>query len=118
MVYHEARRMNAGRKCHDSARFVAHFRRTPRLDFGQAGWQNGRNWFDMTDITAELAKKTAQKGEKDRTVPPQNPTLDCRYGRIGISAVAAAALYQGSAKNPAYAPASSNWRHRLAEAAA
>ena len=31
--------------------------------------------------------------------------LDARYGKIGISAVAAAVRYQGEAKNPAYAPA-------------
>jgi hypothetical protein len=30
--------------------------------------------------------------------------LDRRYGKIGISAVAAALRYQGDAKNPAYAP--------------
>jgi hypothetical protein len=32
--------------------------------------------------------------------------LDARYGKIGISAVAAALRYSGDAKNPAYAPAS------------
>jgi hypothetical protein len=31
--------------------------------------------------------------------------LQQSYGEIGISAVAAAVLYQGAAKNPAYAPA-------------
>lgn len=31
--------------------------------------------------------------------------LDARYGKIGISAVAAALRYGGDAKNPAYAPA-------------
>ena len=30
--------------------------------------------------------------------------LDGRYGKIGISAVAAALQYQSDAKNPAYAP--------------
>jgi hypothetical protein len=30
--------------------------------------------------------------------------LDRRYGRIGISAVAAALTYKGDSKNPAYAP--------------
>ena len=30
--------------------------------------------------------------------------LDGRYGKIGISAVAAALPYQSDAKNPAYAP--------------
>ena len=32
------------------------------------------------------------------------PSLDRRYGKIGISAVAAALPYQSDAKNPAYAP--------------
>jgi hypothetical protein len=31
--------------------------------------------------------------------------LDARYGKIGISAVAAALRYPSEAKNPAYAPA-------------
>lgn len=31
--------------------------------------------------------------------------LDARYGKIGISAVAAALRYNGDSKNPAYAPA-------------
>ena len=32
------------------------------------------------------------------------PSLDRRYGKIGISAVAAALPYQSDAKNTAYAP--------------
>jgi hypothetical protein len=32
-------------------------------------------------------------------------SLDCRYGKIGISAVAAAVRYQSEPKNMAYAPA-------------
>ncbi len=36
-------------------------------------------------------------------------SLDGRYRQIGISAVAAAVLYQGVAKNPAYAPAPIDW---------
>ena len=47
------------------------------------------------------------------------PSLDRRYGKIGISAVAAALPYQSDAKNPAYAPVVP--RHdekRLAEMAA
>jgi hypothetical protein len=31
--------------------------------------------------------------------------LDARYGKIGISAVAAALRYRSDAKNPVYAPA-------------
>jgi hypothetical protein len=37
--------------------------------------------------------------------PTEVTTLDGRYGKIGISAVAAAVRYNGDAKNPAYAPA-------------
>jgi len=44
-----------------------------------------------------------------RKAPPKAksvvPSLDCRYGKIGISAVAAAMRYQSEPKNPAYAPA-------------
>ena len=35
---------------------------------------------------------------------PEVPNLDCRYGKIGISAVAAAMRYQSEPKNMAYAP--------------
>jgi hypothetical protein len=36
---------------------------------------------------------------------PEVQSLDCRYGKIGISAVAAAMRYQSEPKNMAYAPA-------------
>jgi hypothetical protein len=72
----------------------------------------------MSDTSAELAKKTNQNSQDDCKVPRDDTTLDCRYGQIGISAVAAAARYQGSAKNPAYAPTSNKWRDRLADVAA
>ena len=45
--------------------------------------------------------------------------LDGRYGKIGISAVAAALPYQSDAKNPAYAPVvprDDQWRSELATA--
>jgi hypothetical protein len=35
---------------------------------------------------------------------PEVQSLDCRYGKIGISAVAAAMRYQSERKNLAYAP--------------
>jgi len=44
---------------------------------------------------------------------PEVPSLDCRYGKIGISAVAAAMRYQSERKNMAYAPVtprSDRWR--------
>ncbi len=72
----------------------------------------------MTDVPADLAKKTNPNNGNDRRVTSESTALDRRYGQIGISAVAAAARYQGSAKNPAYAPASNKWRDLFAEAAA
>jgi hypothetical protein len=47
---------------------------------------------------AELQNKKQQQAGSER------PDLDARYGRIGISAVAAAARYQHEYRNPAYAP--------------
>jgi hypothetical protein len=72
----------------------------------------------MQNVTAEMAKKIAQNKGSNRKAHGETTALASRYGQIGISAVAAAARYQGGAKNPAYAPASSQWRHRFAEAAA
>jgi len=72
----------------------------------------------MQDVAADSAKKTAQNRDHERRVPGESTALDSCYGRIGISAVAAAARYQGGAKNPAYAPTSNSWRDRIAEAAA
>ena len=44
--------------------------------------------------------------------------LDARFGKIGISAVAAALRYQSDAKNPAYAPAAEPVSNRFEEAVA
>jgi hypothetical protein len=71
----------------------------------------------MQEVSAALAKKTKQKQDNDRKIRSEAALTGC-YGQIGISAVVAAVRYQGSAKNPAYAPVSSQWRDRLAEAAA
>jgi hypothetical protein len=72
----------------------------------------------MQQASAEMAKKISQKRANDRKIHSEGIVLARCYGQIGISAVAAAARYQGSAKNPAYAPTSSKWRDRIAEAAA
>jgi hypothetical protein len=72
----------------------------------------------MQHASAEMAKKISQTKSNDRKTPGEGMALAGRYGQIGISAVVAAVRYQGSAKNPAYAPTSSQWRHRIAEAAA
>jgi hypothetical protein len=53
----------------------------------------------------------------NRKAPPKTQSevqsLDSRYGRIGISAVAAAVRYQSEQKNMAYAPVApggNRWR--------
>ncbi len=71
----------------------------------------------MKDVTADTAKKTMQKTERAGKLSYESTALDRRYGQIGISAVAAAARYQGGAKNPAYAPVESKWYDRIGEAA-
>ncbi len=71
----------------------------------------------MTKVAAETAKKTGQNANKSRKGSIECAALDRCYGQIGISAVAAALRYQGSAKNPAYAPAEMTWDDRAADAA-
>jgi hypothetical protein len=44
--------------------------------------------------------------------------LDPRFGKVGISAVAAAMRYRGEQKNQAYAPAARNGGEHTEEAAA
>ena len=44
--------------------------------------------------------------------------LDPRFGKIGISAVAAALCYRSETKNPAYAPAAEPVNSRFEEAVA
>lgn len=63
-----------------------------------------------------MAKKTVQTSTTlDKSA--DETALDRCYGQIGISAVAAAARYQGGAKNPAYAPVAHRWQDRSEEAA-
>jgi hypothetical protein len=57
-------------------------------------WERGST---MKDVSANSASQPAKFSD-------QPIALQLCYGRIGISAVAAAARYQGGAKNPAYAP--------------
>jgi hypothetical protein len=78
----------------------------------------------MRDAAAKTAKKTAQKIAQKTIVAKGNAkdsaketALHRRYGAIGISAVAAAARYQGAAKNPAYAPVAHGWFEPADEAA-
>jgi hypothetical protein len=57
----------------------------------------------MQDASANVAKKIGNP-RKPVKASDQNTALHLCYGKIGISAVAAAVRYQGGAKNPAYAP--------------
>jgi hypothetical protein len=70
----------------------------------------------MKDIAAQAAKKTTQS-RQNAGHSQENLALDRRYGQIGISAVAAAARYQGAGKNEAYAPVELKWDDRSGEAA-
>jgi hypothetical protein len=70
----------------------------------------------MQNAAAETAKNTTQKAEPAKESTTET-ALDRRYGAIGISAVAAAARYQGAAKNPAYAPVVNAWYEPADEAA-
>jgi hypothetical protein len=54
----------------------------------------------MEDVKIETPKDLTKTGKSSA----EPFALHLRYRKIGISAVAAAARYQGSAKNQAYAP--------------
>lgn len=60
---------------------------------------------NMQDVSAEIVEKDGQEQRAGRKSSNGNIALQRCYGQIGISAVAAAARYQGDSKNPAYAPA-------------
>lgn len=68
-------------------------------------------------MTTKTAKKTAEQASQTSAIANERTSLDGRYGKIGISAVAAAVRYQGTAKNPAYAPVAIKWDARTEEAA-
>jgi hypothetical protein len=70
---------------------------------------------ERDEISGSDAKGSSGRDTSPAQASPAQapPALDARYGEIGISAVAAAARYQGTAKNPAYAPTSNDWRWRL-----
>jgi len=58
--------------------------------------------------STDTAKSPSQRTDK-------TPELDLRYGKIGISAVAAALRYQSDSRNPAYAPVAHRQDDRLTE---
>ena len=51
------------------------------------------------------SRKASPKANPESNAESEVPNLDCRYGKIGISAVAAAMRYQSEPRNMAYAPA-------------
>jgi hypothetical protein len=55
----------------------------------------------MPDVPAKLARQTSNQ-RKPRKASEEHIALHLCYRQIGISAVAAAARYQGGAKNPGY----------------
>jgi len=70
-----------------------------------------------------MTSNTGQDTAVDRRQPDEerrreHTNLDHRYGRIGISAVAAALRYTEVSKNPAYAPVVIKVDARFADAAA
>jgi hypothetical protein len=52
----------------------------------------------------ESTELMMNKNDSAAHSPREDNRLDRRYGKIGISAVAAAVAYQSAVKNPAYAP--------------
>jgi hypothetical protein len=67
-----------------------------------------------------------ERSEPQRSEPQPRPRaeqrreraeLDARYGKIGISAVAAAVRYQSDSRNPAYAPTAHHPHDRDEDAA-
>jgi hypothetical protein len=63
-----------------------------------------------------IKKNTAPSTQQERK---REPNLERRYGKIGISALAAALQFKSEMKNPAYAPAAEQSdEERLAQKAA
>jgi hypothetical protein len=56
--------------------------------------------------------------QQDKVRPLAHSSLDRRYGKIGILAVAAALHYSSNTKNPAHAPAVARIDERFLERAA
>ena len=115
MVYHAASTFgfaDRATKCPELTRFAAHFRR-----FDPPYRTTGRNDPNIQSDEEEVmtsAKATAQRPGRSQ----EQSNLVRRYGKIGISAVAAALRYQGKTKNTAYAPVVHRVTDRTLEASA
>ncbi|MGA7040439.1 MAG: hypothetical protein WBZ08_18845, partial [Pseudolabrys sp.] len=78
------------RKCHKSTRFAAHFRPSESLH-----WVYGNDAREELGVKMMNAKATEQKQDS----AGHYTNLDNRYGKIGISAVAAAMCHKGEQRN-------------------
>jgi hypothetical protein len=98
-VLSATREAGCGGACRAGGRVAANFGRLNRLErhYHEREWERGST---MKDVSANTAHQPAKLSN-------QQVALHLCYGQIGISAVAAAARYQGGAKNPAYAPVAS-----------
>jgi hypothetical protein len=116
-------------KRHIRAQFAAHFRPTRRVvsaivheprEDGVKMRKSKAGKAQETKNATQNATQNVTQGTTQRIRSDRGETagLVHRYGKIGISAVAAAVRYQGGAKNPAYAPASAQMLDWLGEAAA
>ena len=76
-------------KSHKSTRFAAQFRPT-----GSPHWARG-DTEEGSEFTTMSVKATEQKQDSEK----RYTNLDNRYGKIGISAVAAAVCHQGEQRN-------------------
>jgi hypothetical protein len=85
---------------HVAERFPAQFGRAAGLKAGSLPQNTGTGSVKMEDVKIETAKEFTKTGKSSA----ESVALHLCYRKIGISAVAAAARYQGSAKNQAYAP--------------
>ena len=86
-------------KCHDTTRMPAQFRPSRRSNGGAEEHPK-----DRLEKTAMNATKATEQSQDSRR---QTNELDNRYGKIGISAVAAALRHQGeqrTAKEPRFTP--------------
>ena len=76
-------------KCHNSTRFAAQFRPSKSSPWVHGDVKEGNG------VRIMSVKATEQKEDSAR----QYTNLDTRYGKIGISAVAAAVRHQGEQRN-------------------
>jgi hypothetical protein len=94
-------------KCRDDARFSADCRHARALDYGRDETQHSRERKEKIMSAQPNQKKTLEQNQERPVTPAQEtPSLDRRYGRIGIGAVAAALQFSNTSREPAAKKAS------------